>query len=433
MLTLDEVAKSVKEATDAIKAANDSNKETIKTMVEETLKNVLRDHPGFTPERKIEFPGSALSHKDEVMASLPKELQLEQDKIYIMSKMLGRKPQELKSWGGFTRKMGDFKKALDVATAGEGAEWVPTGFSPELFGLVRLQLKVAALFPTIQMPTNPYKLPVQIGRFTSYKHSEQTADTSQTAISKGDPAAAFTGNCTFTAAVHAVEILASDELTEDSIVPVMPLIQNEIVQALAEGREDAILNGDTAASHEDTDISSAADRRKLWLGLRAMANDQSYTRDMATWTLGNLRLMRKDMGKYGVTPSQLAWVTGIAGYIKLLDLDEVTTVDKYGPGATVLAGELGRLDGIPVVVSEWQREVLNASGVYESGQTKTAIDLVYRNGFAIGDRKQGDVKILRELYAEYGQIAMLARERVDFEAIYPIASNRTVNLGINVG
>jgi hypothetical protein len=143
--------------------------------------------------------------------------------------------------------------------------------------------------------------------------------------------------------------------------------------------------------------------------------------------------MRKDMGKYGVTPSQLAWITGIAGYIKLIDLDQVTTVDKYGPGATVLAGELGKLDGIPIVVSEWQREVLNASGIYESGADKTAIDLVYRNGFAIGDRKQGDVKILRELYAEYGQIAMLARERVDFEAIYPIASNRTINLGINVG
>jgi len=47
----------------------------------------------------------------------------------------------------------------------------------------------------------------------------------------------------------------------------------------------------------------------------------------------------------------------------------VRTVDKYGQFATVLNGELGKIDGIPVIVSEKIRENLNASGVYDGTTT----------------------------------------------------------------
>ena len=314
-MTIEEVAKQVKDAVDAVKAAQDSQKDQIKTLVEDTIRQIIKDHPGFTPERQLKFEDTP---KGDTMEILPKELQHKSDEIFITSKLLGTRPQNLKSWPGFVRQMGDFKKALDTAASGGGTDWIPTGFSPAMFELIRLQLRVSALFPTVQMPTNPYKLPVQIGRFVSYKHSEGTADAGQTAISKGDYGQTITSAVTFTAVPHASEVLCSDEMTEDSIVPMMPFIQREIVTALAEGREDAILNSDTG-THEDTDTTSTASRRKMWLGLRASANDNSYTRDMSVMSLKNLRLLRGDMGKYGVMPSNLALVCGVKSYFKQME------------------------------------------------------------------------------------------------------------------
>jgi HK97 family phage major capsid protein len=431
MLTVEDVKKSIAEAADAMKAAHADNEAKVKSLVEETIKSVLQNHPGFTPQRTVEFPDNMPTQKDEILRSMPKEVQFEADKILILSHLLNRKAQDLKSWAGFTRKAGDFKKAMDVATAGEGLEWVPSELSPELQGLVRLQLKVAALFPNIQMPTNPYSVPVQLGRARSYKHSEQTADTGQTKLTK-TTGAGLTGKTTFTAVPHAVELLVSDELTEDSVVPMMPWIQSEIVTALAEGREDAILNGDTNGTHEDSDVTGADDRRKLFLGLRALSHDNSYTQDMSTLSFENSLGMRGAMGKYGVSPANLAWVTGIAGYMKLLKVDGVVTLDKYGAGATILQGELAKFGGIPVIVSEFVREDLDTTGLYNASGTATALYLVYRNGFAIGEKSRGEVKILRELYAESAQIALLTRERIDFEPVYPVSTNKTLYLGVNV-
>ena len=431
-MQIDEIMKTVKDATDAVEnAPKGQTKEEIKALVEETLKSVLANHPGLTPKRTLEF-GDGLNTKDAILATMPKEVATECDKIAILSTLLNVKPQNLKSWGGFMRVAGDFKKAMDTAAATEGGNWVPTDLSNQLMEFVRLEAKVAALFPTINMPSNPYELPIQLGRFTSYKHSEQTANTGQTKMTK-NVSSGTTGKITFTAVPHAVEVLASDELTEDSIIPMIPFLQKEIVTALAEGREDAILNGDDAGTHQDTNVTAAADRRKLWLGLRAMSLDQSYSRELATFTLSNLRLARADMGKYGIKPSDLAWVVSISAYLKLIDLDGVTTVDKYGPSATILTGELGKIDGIPIIVSEWQQQNLTSVGIYGASGTKTVMNLVYRPGFAMGTRATADIRVLRELYTESAQIALIARERIHWRDLYAIASNRTTNLARNIG
>lgn len=435
---LDDVIKSVKDATDAIKAAQSDNKESVQKMVEQTIKNVLQNHPGFTPQRKIQFEGQLPNEKDDLLAQCPKEIQEGMDRVYLLSKMLNVHPKQLKSWDPFKRmfdaKAGEFRKALDSTTAGGVDEWVPTEMSPSLIEKVRLQLKVAALFPSIQMPTNPYVLPVEIGDIVSYKQAENTADTGQTIIPVGD-SAGISGNVTFTAVGHATRVLMSKEATEDSIVPLLPLIQNRIVLALVQGREDAILNGDTAGSHEDTDISASDSRKKLWLGLRAHANNQTYQTDLATLTFANLLTQRGSMGVYGVNPADLAIICSINGWIKLMQGlgNEVTTLEKFGPNATILSGQLAAVGGVPIIVSEYIRNDLNASGIYESGATKTAIYTVNRNGFAMGERSRPTSQLLQELYAVYGQNALISTERVDFEPLYPIATNRVIDLGVNVG
>lgn len=425
---VEELCKKVHDLTELAQKKSAEHEGEVKALVEEVLKN----HPGFTPQRKMEFADNQPTKLEEIIDSLPVDLQKQADDLFIVSAITRRKPNQLKGWNGFTRKLGEFKKALDTATAHQGTEWVPTGFTNQLFELVRLENKVMALFPQITMPTNPYNLPIQIGRLTSFKHAEQTADTSQTTIPVGDTAD-LTDKTTLTAVGHAVQVLCSKDVEEDSIIPMLPFLRSQIVSTLAEGREDCTLNGDTQTTHEDTDQTGATNRRKMWLGLRRMANANSYSADMSEFTLSNIRLLlRAPMGKYGVNPSSLAIVTGVKGYLNLINLKEVTTVDKYGPGATVLAGELAKVDGIPVIVSEWVREDLGSAGIYAATSSKTVLHVVNRNAFAVGVRRESSIQLLIEKYADSDQDALITRERVTFAPIYPIASNKTTYMGYNI-
>jgi hypothetical protein len=430
---LDGLVKTVKDATDALKNAHAADKENIKTLVEETIKSVLASDPRVTQSRKVLFADNAPTEMDEVMESAPEEAKKALDNCFILSKVLGKPVQHLKSWRKFGTKFADFKKALDTSASGGGTEWIPTDFTGRLWELVRVQGSVVPLFPMIQMPTQVYTPPIQLGRVVSYMHNEQTADTGQTKMPVGD-GNTLSGKITLTSKGHSARVLTSKEQEEDSIVPILPWLQQQVVMALAEGREDAIINGDTAGS-QDSDDTNAAGHNRMWNGLRYLALNNSLSYDLATLTLSNIRAnLRANMLKYGVLPQNLALICDLRTYIKLVDLDAVTTMEKFGPMATVLRGQLGVLDGIPVIVSEWARSGLNASGVYDGvTTTKGSLLLVYRNGYVFGERRTATVQVLRELYAESDQDAVITKERVAFSPTHPIASNPTVTIGYNIG
>lgn len=434
---MDEVIKSVRDLAEEVKKAGERN-QSLPEKLMEGIKGLVASAPAPTP-RAVEFAtGAPVEERaeSEIIGSMPKELRQNIDEMVVASKILGKPVNHLKSWDTWKRRAGTFKKALDTATGAQGGDWVPTNFSNELFELVQLEAKVPGLFRTIVMPSNPYKLPVGLARISTFKHAEQTADTGQTKISVGD--GSNIGNSTLTATGHAARVLTSAEVDEDAIVPILPWLVRDIAKGIAEGREDFILNGDSAGTHEDSDIGagSADSRRRIALGLRAASNDggATYKLDMATFSLANLRALRVKLGKYGVNPADVAIITGPVGYSKLLGLTEVTTMQNFGTAATAITGSLGNVDGMPVFVSGFVREDLNASNLYDGvTTTKTALYMVYRPGWVIGERRAANsVKILNELYAESDQVALVAKERVTFKDIYPTASNKTIGVGYNI-
>lgn len=434
---MDDVIKSVRDLAEEVKKAGERN-QALPEQLMEGIKGLIASTPAPTP-RSVEFATGAPAEEraeSEIIGSMPKELRQNIDEMVVASKILGKPVNHLKSWDTWKRRAGTFKKALDTATAAQGGDWVPTNFSNELFELVQLEAKVPSLFRTIVMPSNPYKLPVGLARISTFKQAEQTADTGQTKISVGD--GSNIGNATLTAVGHAARVLTSAELDEDAIVPILPWLVRDIAKSIAEGREDFILNGDSSGTHEDSDIGagSADSRRRIALGLRAASNDggATYKLDMATFSLANLRALRVKLGKYGVNPADCAIITGPVGYAKLLGLTEVVTMQNFGNAATAITGSLGNVDGMPVFVSGFVREDLNASNVYDGvTTTKTALYMVYRPGWVIGERRSANsVKVLNELYAESDQVALVAKERVTFKDIYPTASNKTIGVGYNI-
>ncbi|MHA1746586.1 MAG: phage major capsid protein [Promethearchaeota archaeon] len=354
------------------------------------------------------------------------EIQKKADYLYLASCILKKDPRELKLWKDWQESTSELRKAMDTATSGEGSEWIPTAFSQDLVEKVRLQLKVAALHERIDIPTPTYRVPVEGADAVAYLVPESKSDEA-TKIKASTPG---TKRVSFSAQKLASRILFSEELSEDSVIPILPYLRNKIIRALAIAQETATINGDTSGTHQDSDVTDSLDARKAWNGYRKLALSSAKV-NLGTFSTTNLRAMRKKMGKYGVDPNQLAWIVGISAYNAMLGLSEVLTLDKYGPKATILTGELAKFDNIPVIVSEYIREDLNASGVYDGTTTnKTIVLLVRRDAFLYGDRRK--VKVKTGEIIETDQTQIVCTQRVDFEAQFDTTTEPIVALGYNV-
>lgn len=360
------------------------------------------------------------------------EFQQRSDELVLLSAMLQVDPRETSY---YQEQFLPALRALDSTTSAKGVEWVPTELSSQVIERINLPLRVAGLFPTIPMPTNPYDIPgLGVARVRGGKAVEQTADTGQTAFKKITPG---TRKITLTAGKFASTMLVSKEVQEDALIPVLPFMQQEIVDFLAADIEDCVLNGDGTGGHQDSDVTDADDPRRVFDGLRLMGLAQAGTRSdvssASALTVAHIRAARKKMGKYGLDLANIAGILGITSFYQLLDDSSVVTVDKFGQGATVLTGQLGQVDGVPLIVSEYVRANLNASGVYDgSTTTQTYAVIVHRRGFLNGIRRQMTMQWLKEAYAEYDQDALVVTHRRAFEERFPLATETPLCVIYNV-
>lgn len=323
-------------------------------------------------------------------------------------------------------------EALDTQTATEGLEWVPTAMSSRMLDDLYLDLRVASLFPRYNMPTKAFDMPIRLARTRGYRMPEATLYNQFFSVLATDHGME-TGKITFTAEKLATLQFASDELEQDAILPIINMMYEEAVYGMADAIEDAVINGDTVTTsgHMDSTLwTGTADARGAWDGLRKLTESGDKA-SLATFNLTNLRNLRKLMGKYGaVTPENLTYIIAPETHIDFLNLSEVVTVDKYGSNATILTGEIGRIDGIPIIVSPRMYTNLNATGVWDGvTTTKTSVLLVNRRGFGFGDRRLVRVETDRAPLA--GQRYVLSTWRGDFQKLFPSAESLVVQ-GYNI-
>ena len=355
------------------------------------------------------------------------EFQHRGDELLLLATALDCDPRET---AYFEQEYKPMIRAMDSQTAGEGLEFIPKELSSSLIERVQLELRVPALFPIIDMPTQPFDIP---GRAVSRQKTatlvEATADTGQVKATVLTPGSR---KITLTAKKFAAEALVSKDAEEDSIIAMLPLMQEELIDFLAADIEDAVVNGDTAGTM-DTGWA-ATDPRKAWDGLRKVTIAGAKTDGAnAALTLAMLRNNRKVMGKYGVRPDRLAHILGITGYIQILSDANVQTLEKFGPQATVLQGELARVDGVSVIVSEYVRLDENASGVFDNVTTnRSEAVTVYKPGFIRGNRRGLTLQKLVEIYAESDQDAILVTLRQAFSARFPTATEKVVSRTYNL-
>ena len=123
-----------------------------------------------------------------------------------------------------------------------------------------------------------------------------------------------------------------------------------MIRSHARGVEDSILAGDDAAGAYGT---SGATYEGL---LHLARNDSDYTQSTTAFaseslTALNLLAARKNMGKYGLNPSDVVFVVSLTSYNQLLEDAEFQDVNLVGNSATKLSGEIGSVFGSKIIVS----------------------------------------------------------------------------------
>ena len=326
--------------------------------------------------------------------------------------------------------------------AGIGAEFIPDVLVPDLYSAMYEARRVEALFPTLSMPAATTLLPfVTLGSTPYIGAAPATNDPAKFTASSD-----VTAQRTLNAKSFRVRMQADDDALEDSIVMALPMLRSSVVSAIVDGVEDAIVNGDTAGVGTDdyanwnprarwdsgATLGTSADHRKNWIGLRHRAFDTSAASDgSSAETFAGFMSARASLDAPLGTAGDLVCITSPEYYLlKMVQFDQVITVDKMGPLATVLSGQLANLAGIPVVLSAFMTPDLNTAGLYDNTtKTKTSMLIANVSRFLVGEYRATTVELDREI--SNGVVNVVATRRVAFGTI-DSSTKKNVALSYNL-
>ena len=320
----------------------------------------------------------------------------------------GASPRMLDDW------QGNLKAAMDSTSAGAGAELVDTQEARALWDDVNLETAIAPLFHTVQMPSNPFQIPLQLGDVSWYPGAQNTAVTGS---------APATARQTMTAYELVAEVPWSYDLDEDAVIAMMDELRRRMLQNAREVIDDVILNGDTTTTNninaDGATIAAGTAGKGHWLlgfdgllHLPLVDNTGQANNHNAAVSADMFNEIRGKLGKYGVRPSELAYIIDVNTFIKALSIDSFRTLDKFGPNATLLTGQLGAVEGIPVIVSE-QLRLADADGKVTDGGSandKGRLLLVNRSQWRVGFKRELTIETVRD--AQKRQNVMVVSFRI---------------------
>ena len=203
---------------------------------------------------------------------------------------------------------------------------------------VRRRLVVAPNLRGIAMATNVMTIPVNPEAGVATWMANTAFGTTASA---GSNATHALKEITLNAYKVATNEYVAYEEEEDSLIAIMPVIRDAMVRRVARAVDRAMLRG--AGTGSDPVKGLATYDAVSAVTLDISANDKT--------TVAKLQAMRRDLGAWGLDPSELVYIVSTEGYYDLLEDTNFLTVDKVGNQATLLTGQIGAIGNTPVIVS----------------------------------------------------------------------------------
>lgn len=297
-------------------------------------------------------------------------------------------------------------RAMDTTDTSSliGAQYVSTVWDAAMQGA-----KVAPLIQSFTMTDKTGYIPVFGAPPIPLLYSESTQDDS------ADYAVQDVNfqRVTVTASKFGLHQKWSGEMEEESIIPFLAAVRKRQTDAIAFYTDDVIVNGDTtiaATGNINSDDAQLAsnNRYTAFDGIRHAAlvdNTTNVTNAGAALTythLIGLRNLCLDTTRFQdwshpVNPNDFVYLCNPGGEVAISDLDELITVDKYGPNAVVLAGEVARIGRNPLIAT-MAVPLTEADGKVSATASNNTLDQVVAfnvNAYSIGYLRQMTVEAYR--------------------------------------
>ena len=329
-------------------------------------------------------------------------------------------------------------------SAGVGAEWIPDQFAANLYYNIEDQSQLprvvadnlqkqavdrnTIIVPRMNRGGRPY-LKGSIQNDNPAQYQASTVTTSQKSITIKGLASRF---------------IIDDAAAEDSAIAVIPSLQRQIVSDLNDAMEDALINGDDSATHQDTiadwnirgrwgtgspSLGGSSDHRRMFKGMRKQAFARNSSADLGTFNFAALLGLKAQMGELAMQDVVL-FASPEAVLANLLSLTEVKTIDVFGPQATVRTGQIAAIMGMPIIMSRFLSADMNASGIYNNLVTnKTGLLMAHAPSWTIFERRGILVETDRKI--DVGGTDIVATMRATFDTL-DLDATKNVAFGYNM-
>lgn len=261
------------------------------------------------------------------------------------------------------------QSVLEKATNAMSSVAAPTATSIEVFENIvstsverdiQNGLVLAPLFREIQMQSATMSLPILpdsgYAEFTAVKSPTAAApqgNIEERTDTYGSPWAGvdLTQKTISTKKLISITYLAN-ETEEDTVLAILPLINETMVRSHQRAVEHAMLLGDHSQG-----VYGAGGTAFKGLAAHALANSLEVATGTtpftsAALTSDDLLVLRKSLGKYGVRPNEVIYVVSQRAYFELLQDAEFQDTNLVNLAATKLTGEVGNIYGSKVILCD---------------------------------------------------------------------------------
>jgi HK97 family phage major capsid protein len=313
--------------------------------------------------------------------------------------------------------------AMDTAETGFGLQLVGAQYVHELWQGARQASRVFGLIPQFDMTDPTAYLPVEADIPEMMFVAESTANNS------ANYSTTKTGSnrVQVDAKKFVIHQMWSGEMEEDSLIAYVPFLRGQLAVSLGHYSDSLILNGDTTnagTGNINLDDADPADTKHYLAfdGIRhaGLVDNTANKGDIAgAITLGAFKNSRgrmldatylHDWG-HPIDPADLVYVADPESADAVSFLDEVLTVDKYGPLATVLTGEQSKVLGHPLISSIAMSKTEADGKVSTTGANNTKGQIVgfNRRGYAAGVRRRVQLEFERLPGSDQSRLVLSTR------------------------
>ncbi len=334
----------------------------------------------------------------------------------------------------FTELTQRVKDALAGAAAGTGATMLPTDTADEIIGIVYERNFMRSLFPAMPMNRRKVNVPKLSG---SVDFHQQTLAMSEAGTAASESRHA-TDEITLELKTMIANIPIGNYLVAYGVEGLMAVLRDDIASRLAFNEQSLLINGDTTTTSAYADnINGAYNASTNTTGVSASANDYLLLFDGlrksatatavavgGTFALSHMRTAIASLGVYADNRDDLAFIVPRNLEVQLLGLTELQTVDKYGPQAAILSGEIGRIYGVRVFGTGVIASNLNATGVFDGTTTdKTLAILTHIRSPMIGNPTVADRRFSIGFHDEptKDRFVLIPKQDIAFAVRYPEA------------